>query len=211
MAEKEETSAEDFSCLPPTEPNTLAVGKLIFLVSSPTTASHSPPTLAWQRDVDFKSPPPPPPPPPSPPSFTLTSLITAFRNLFRSQKVKPTGIRPKDAKCDECQVAVLYNEQYNIHGTKKLGILKQQLLFDKPARVFSAIEGSYVAIVLLRIHSDQNNPLFSSNYSVLRHLVEQLYGAFYYKSLIFRRLNLKLIAIRNSLHCKVIFPGGLAY
>ena len=137
MAEKEETSAEDLSCLPPSEPNTLAVGKPIFLVSSPITTLHSPPTLAWQRDVDFKSPPPPPPP-----SFTVTSLITAFRNLFRSQKVKPTGIRPKDAKCDECQVAVLYNKQYNIHGTKKLGILKQQLLFDKPARVFSAIEGT---------------------------------------------------------------------
>ena len=140
MAEKGETSADDFSCFPPSEPNTLAVGKPIFLCSSQTTASHSLPTLAWHRDVDFKS--PPPPPPPSPPSFTVTSLITAFRNIFRSQKVKPTGIRPKDAKCEECQVAVLYNKQYNIHGTKKLGILKQQLLFDKPARVFSAIEGT---------------------------------------------------------------------
>ena len=46
MAEKGETSADDLSCLPPSEPNTLAVGKPIFLVSSPTTASHSPPTLA---------------------------------------------------------------------------------------------------------------------------------------------------------------------
>lgn len=72
----------------------------------------------------------------------MTSMVTTwFGNLFKLQKVDPTGVRPVDAKCDENHVPIVYNKQYDIHGSKKLGLPKQPMLFDKPAQVFSVIKG----------------------------------------------------------------------
>ena len=152
MAEKGETFAKNFSCLPPSKPNALVVDKPevpTISVSPCISASRSPPIQAWQHNVNVKS---SPPPQPAQSSFNVTSMITAFRNLFRSQKVEPTGIRPEDAKCEEYQIPVVYNKQYNIHGADKLNLPRQPLLFDKPSRVFSAIKG----ICTVRVRKPKN-------------------------------------------------------
>lgn len=143
MAERGESFDEDTSYLPPSELEVrraridpLTIGSFSS-VTSRLSGSHSP-VPAWRRAANLKS---PSPPPPSPPPFKVTSMVTALvSNFFRLQKVEPTGIRPVDAKCDENHVPILYNKQYDIHGTKKLGLPKP-LLFDKPSQVFSAIKG----------------------------------------------------------------------
>ena len=105
--------------------------------SSRRSGSQSP-VPAWRRVVDLNS---PSPPPPSPPPYSLTSMVTTwFSSVFKLQKVEPTGIRPLDAKCDKDHFPVVYNKQYDIRGTKKLGLPKQPMVFDKPAQVFSAIK-----------------------------------------------------------------------
>ena len=115
-------------------------------VSSVSLPSNSQWVPAWRRNVDLNS---PSPLPPSPLSFTVTSMVTRlFRYFFKSRKIEPIGIRPEDVKCDENHVPILYNKQYDIHGIRYLGLPKQPLLFNKPARVFSTIKGvasSYVA------------------------------------------------------------------
>ena len=108
-------------------------------VTSQRSGSRSP-LPAWKcPTVNLRS---PSPPPPSPTSFKMTSMMTAwFGNLFKLQKVDPTGVRPVDAKCNENHVPIVYNKQYDIHGSKKLGLPKQPMLFDKPAQIFSVIKG----------------------------------------------------------------------
>ena len=143
MAEKGEA---DFSCFPPSKPNALVVGKPEvpnILLSSCISASHSPPIQAWQHRVNVKS---FLLPQPAQSSFNVTSMLTAFRNLFNPQKVEPTGICPEDAKCDEYQMPVVYNKQYNIHGADKLNLPRQSLLFNKPSRVFFAIKGIHSSV-----------------------------------------------------------------
>ena len=146
MAEGQE-SLENSSRLSPSQLefrrgriDSLTVGSDVSMLSeSRRSGSHSP-VPAWRRAVDLKI---PSPPPPSPPPFKVTSKVTTlFSHFFKLQKVEPTGIRPLDVKCDESHVPVVYSKQYDIHGIKKLGLPKQPLLFNKPARVFSVIKGS---------------------------------------------------------------------
>ena len=114
-------------------------------VSSASLLSNSQYVPEWQHDVDlnFCSPLPPPPIP--------TSMVTRFfRYLFRSRKIEPTEIRPQDAKCDENHLPILYNKRYNIRGSRFLGLPTQSLLFNKPARVFSAIKGVTIAIAITK-------------------------------------------------------------
>ena len=132
--------------------DTLTVGEPEKPVSSESLLSNSQWVPAWRRNVDLNS---PSPLSPSPLSFTGMSMVTRlFRYFFKSRKIEPIGIRPEDVKCDENHVPILYNKQYDIHGIRYLGLPKQPLLFNKPARVFSAIKGvaiatnSYVAIAI---------------------------------------------------------------
>ena len=123
--------------------DTLTVGEPEKPVSSVSLLSNSQWVPAWRRNVDLNS---PSPLPPSPLSFTGMSIVTRlFRYFFKSRKIEPIGIRPEDVKCDENHVPILYNKQYDIHGIRYLGLPKQPLLFNKPARVFSAIKGVAIA------------------------------------------------------------------
>lgn len=109
--------------------------------------SHSP-IPAWRRNIDINS---PPPPQPSPPPFKLTSVVTTLFNKIKSHKVEPTRISPIDARCDEDHVPIVYNKQYDIQGAKSIGLPRQTLLYDKPARVFSAIKS--IAITKVTVAS----------------------------------------------------------
>ena len=96
----------------------------------------------WRRDLDLTS--SPHSAHPSPAAFTVASMITMFFcycTCCNSRKIEPTGIRPEDVKCDENQLPIVYNKQYDIHGIKNLGLPNQPILLNKPARVFSAIKG----------------------------------------------------------------------
>ena len=145
MAERGESFDDNSSCARPSEPETrkARADSLIPREQSPSLrrGSHSP-VPAWRRAVDLKS---PPPPPLSPPPFSVASMVSGwFSSLFKLQKVEPTGVRPVGAKCDNDHVPVVYNRQYDIRGTKKLGLPKQPMILDKSAQVFSAIKSSYI-------------------------------------------------------------------
>ena len=118
--------------------DTLAVGE----PEEPTSSENSPYVPTWRRDVDLNSSPQPLPASPAP--FKVASMVTTFFScFFKSRKIEPTGIRPEDVKCEENQIPIVYNEQYDIHGIKGLGLPSQPLLLNKSARVFSAIKGGY--------------------------------------------------------------------
>ena len=127
--------------------DTLAVGE-----PQEPMSENSPYVPTWRSDADLNSSPQPAAARPPPATFKVASMITMFFcycTCFKSRKIEPTGIRPGDVKCDENQLPIVYNKQYDIHGIKNLGLPNQPILLNKPARVFSAIKGVAVAILII--------------------------------------------------------------
>ena len=110
--------------------------ELLRMATSSLTRSNSF-LPAWKRNIEIvrKT----TPPPPKRRQSATMRMISNIWNKFQTPKIAPIGVCLSDAECDSEHVPIVYNKQYDIHGKRKIGLPKQTVLFNKPARVFSKL------------------------------------------------------------------------
>jgi len=127
--------------------------ELLRMATSSLTRSNSF-LPAWKRNVEIvrKT----TPPPLKRRRSATMRIISNIWSKFQAPKIAPVGVCPLEAECDNEHVPIVYNKQYDIRGRRTIGLPKQNVLFNKSARVFSKLmKGSFTSgMVCARDHKD---------------------------------------------------------